>query len=354
MILVGVVGPWQAITAAAALNCTECGPDCQKNDMHVLIYGLSQRSIDITCRIIAETLPIAWIWVVPELIRKGRSVQRWQNAAMVKAIAGIPRTSVVEEIWTSRLDATPERTLFEAFHGARIRLFEDGLSSISLWPGGAAWRKQRLFDVGSRRDFLRDPRSRLFAGECINRRHAARVADAHFFLPCWLGSLPDYGFPVHKIAVPQLTASIASAATGLHQEDLTDFVHAKGRRAIILGTNTGGEHPADASAVIEFVKNRGYSVYWKGHPNLPISLAQPIGTQDGIIPNHIPVETIISISRPDVLVGWDSSSLLYGPALHNVPSYSVEADLFPRVPGSIIPFPLPVAALPRADEDDLA
>ena len=128
--VVCVVGPWQLITAAAAIRQQSRFLRETPEDYLVLYgFGLSESARRTMMRIasfICDWRRIEWAGDILEPPDMPYGECSPQASRDLQDRIG---TSNADELWVCKLNATPERVAMEAFRRARVVFYEDGLGS---------------------------------------------------------------------------------------------------------------------------------------------------------------------------------------------------------------------------------
>lgn len=340
-------GICQIVNGAAALTqhyslATEPAP---WEDVLVLFGRRRKSEYGRTMQRVAETV---WSW--QEICWADHIILGHFPLRRFAPIAGdLLRTQLdgADEIWVSKLYVDSTRLVLYAFRDAEVVLYEDGAEEFipqRMTCGRARWRSLRPLDWlgGVKREVSHwngRPECMEMIGVCT--RDLARVKIFYTFLAQYL-DVPEHLRPVPLITVAGevLRACYQRLADRL-REDLCPQPKRTGsdRVALYLAQPfatrylTVEDEYALYSRALNCLRERGYTVWWKNHPegSRLVERLQEEFDEDFLYPlsvrRQLPVECIVADWQVDAVVSVSSTSLVYLHGLYGYPAYTAAGML---------------------------
>lgn len=371
-------GPWQIVTAAAALEQADrCAGGRPYQDILVL-YGVNPKAEALvrTMEAVASAVR-SWervVWAI-DTLSEPTYERRWDNHLYRPDLKRLLRNVVerigvapaeVTELFVCTLHTPAEKLVVEAYPGAAIALYEEGLQNYvpqrpNAWPGIARWgndTREALAEAAGA--LVTDPiqTRRIFRGwSCVGGRHLARVQALYLYITRDLGvAAPYQDVPLQVIDHEVLRTVISRCASLAPAEEDTagrDHDAQSANKVLVLGQcyamfdwiTRDREIDVYAGAVRTLLE-QGRTVLWKDHPRLPQSYFGEIAERCGVVndpsrfrlaslPPVLPVEFVADRLGLVGCVAGTSSALFYLRHLYNIPTFSFAgqfAAVLPRDP----------------------
>ncbi len=337
-------GPWQLLIATAAIRQeTPPGAADRAEDL-LVIFPLSVGPSTPGPKDVIERLAGAtWQWrqvlMTAELVRDSSPEAAARAVESLRALVG---DAQADEIWLDCLWGSYEKVAAEAFPGARIVLYEDGLHTYvdaednHMSIGRCARRPRVAYRLArSRLHQWRNP-GKLTASLML-RRHLRRVRASYL----WIDQIvPAPGYqrrlPRVRLQTEAVRRTIREASRVAPDAAALGGIDPDGEpRAIVLGqcfSNHGDlarEQELDCYlATVTALRGAGFSVLWKEHPRtIEPFLPELAGAVDGITATPElgpwPVELFTEQLRLACCAAVTSTSLFSFPLLFGLPSYTM-------------------------------
>lgn len=349
MILVGCInGPWQAVTLAAAWRTRAGGiPPSARRILFVTKGHDGDRTVE-TAKSLGPIVPgVEQTLVVGPELKFDAFLDVEKFKQRIHAATGLSPDAEME-LWLGSAGDWAEALLCAAFPRASIHVFEDG---IGTYVKGAFAQK---FSEPMSADRFSSDLKKLFyrlgtyfsSGDGVKSALAAkkamqsssgRIADYHLFLARWLVDAEVRS--AHRVTVidPEIMKGCLRDAAKILA---LDFVSpwSPGANPLILlgqcfhvsGLGSAEQECAIYAGIVNQCLDRGFTVYWKGHPRLGDeffeTLRRSASRPDQLFPFPGPASVPLEISLynvpPDGLMVASamSTSLFYMPRLLSIPS----------------------------------
>ncbi|MEM6393898.1 MAG: polysialyltransferase family glycosyltransferase [Planctomycetota bacterium] len=340
------VGAWQLVTLAAGLRAADAADGAgDTHDVLLLdLHGL-EASVAASFRALASGL---WDWDRVVELEAG-SLPRTRGAsgrAMVEQgralVAGLGLDQA-DELWICGLFEVSQRVLIEAFPGAGVTLYEDGLHSYV--PGrrsGGLLKRVMLGTVGEWTSAGRVKRASIAAGTVARLKRAVWLLDDQLPVPPALARIQR--LPVSAEVLRGVLEQAVGVAEASGWAGVGEGVSDGPERLVVLGQcyAQASQMSREAEAelyhgVVGDVLAMGYDVLWKEHPRLADGfgpgLREAFGDRVvlGGLPGWLPIEAVAARLNVAGCVSATSTSLFYLKKLGMDRVYTF-AD---RLPGSL-------------------
>jgi hypothetical protein len=364
--LVFVHGPWQLLVAASALKqASETSGDGAWNTL--VIYSLHSATVpgpirEVMCRMAPALGPWRRVIVLDPSIEWDLRDAR----PSIEALRARLDVDEPDEVWLDALWVGPEKGVAEAYPGARIVLYEDGLHTYletedhhvsaarCLREPRAAYRSMRL----RLRERMRPDNLSLSP---MLPRHLARVSASYLWISLMLPP-PAYQrrLPWAQIQ-PRFLGETIDRVSPLADEVVLDG--GSGPTAVVLGqcfSNYGDlARDVELDLYIEMARRlqeMGYEVLWKEHPRtrrpfLPDLVEAVAGVQGLPDLGPWPIEVFAKRLGLAACASLTSTSLFNFPLLFGLSSFSTAGRYLSsfRFPNDLMA-QLVAKSIPQIDE----
>jgi hypothetical protein len=364
-------GPWQIVTAAAALEQADRRAGSHSYQNILVLYGVNPKAEALVRTMEAVAAAVrSWdriVWAI-DTLSEPTYERRWDNhlyrtdlkrllGNVVERIGVVP--AEVAELFVCTLHTPAEKLVVEAYPGAAIALYEEGLQNYvsqrpNVWPEFGRWgsapREAFAEAAGA---LLTDPllTRRIFRGwSCVSGRHLARVQALYLYIARDLGVAEPYqNVPLHLMDHDVLRTVIDRCADlAPADEDGRETGHAKavlvlGQCYALFDWITRDREIEVYAGAVRALLEQGQTVLWKDHPRLPQSYFGEIAERCGVLndpsrfrlaslPPVLPVEFVANRLGLAGCVAGTSSALFYLRHLYNIPTFSFAGQFAAALP----------------------
>ena len=354
------LGSWQVVALAAALaEAAARGGEGLACEDHLVLYETVPVS-DALKAAMREVGTAAWPWhrivdafdLMASVRRKIGQGEFERQIARLREHLGVER---IDELWLCFLTRPPEKLVMEAYPGAAIHIYEDGLFSylpqpptpVEPAPASLPWPARGPARVRAWLDARRPVRRFRRHKHGLDPRHADRLAGAWMLLAdLWPPPEAMAHVPRHAVAPERLRQVLASCR---RLPGVTGFaVPAPARPAVLVLGQTlsrwGALGRADELAVyaeaVALIVERGYDVWWKEHPRAQepffaeVAAGAPAGrVREVDLPFALPVELVSGRMGLAACVAGISTAIFYLPRLDAIPGFTFADALAPHLSG---------------------
>jgi hypothetical protein len=356
--------PWQLIMLSAALqqaafNCPN--REATKNYLVIQGFGLTdtlENSILKTANHLGNWEQIVQI---DEFNDRANLVSNyWNFGKLLKEIAERIGTERADEIWVSKLKGLTQRLIFEAYPGAKIFLYEDGLGTYnsSLYDT-YSWKtmvcQPKVFLKLAKKYLIDEfsPYGRTYNGFCLSSFHMRRLSGSYLYLAKYIKNQKFFlQKPQFLIADNILISKIESCASLVENDSVFNKNNfSSGDRWVLLlgqcfalsGFMDVEQEFSVYSQIVSLLLARGYKVFWKEHPRIdrPFFPKLEANYASSNLKNlstysTLPIEVFVTQLNIRACVAASSSSLFYLPRIHHIESYSGAELFLPHATGILV------------------